>query len=62
MSPENNKNNNIGGTRGRAAFILRGDAARAAEAQVLLHAATMLGLTLLLSVMSAPDLWPRLFP
>lgn len=59
MSP-NNKNN-IGGTRGRAALILRGDAARAGERQVLVHSFAMLGFTVALLVMSAPTLWPRLF-
>ena len=44
MSP--NKNNNTGGTRGRAALTLPGDAARAGEMQVLAHSFAMLALTL----------------
>ena len=60
MSP-NNKNNNIGGTRGRAALALRGEAARAGERQVLANSFAMLGFTLMLLVLSAPQLWPQLF-
>lgn len=59
MSP-NNKNN-TGGTRDRAAPTLRGDAARAGEMQVLANSFAMLGLTVALLVMSAPELWPQLF-
>lgn len=58
MSP-NTKNNN-GGTRGRAALTL-GDAARAAEMQVLANSFAMLALTIGLLVLSAPALWPHLF-
>jgi hypothetical protein len=60
MSP-NNKNK-TGGTRGRAALTLRGEAARTGEMQVLANAVTMLGVTVALFLMSAPELWPRLFP
>jgi hypothetical protein len=59
MSPQ--KNNNTGGTRGRAALTLRGDAARAGEMQVLAHSCAMLALTIALLVISAPTLWPQLF-
>jgi len=59
MSP-NNKNN-TGGTRGRAALTLRGDAARAGEMQVLANGFAMFSLTIALLVMSAPELWPQLF-
>ena len=59
MSPKTN--NNIGGTRGRAALILRGEAARAGEMQVLVNGFAMLGLTIALLVLSAPQLWPQLF-
>jgi hypothetical protein len=59
MSP-NNKNNS-GGTRGRAALTLPGDAARAGEIQVLAHSFAMLALTIALLVISAPALWPQLF-
>jgi len=59
MSPNNN--NNIGGIRGRAALILRGEAARAGEMQVLANSLAMLGFTFVLLVLSAPQLWPQLF-
>ena len=59
MSPKTN--NKIGGTRGRAALSLQGDAARAGERQVLAHGFAMFGLTIALLVISAPTLWPRLF-
>ena len=59
MSP--NKNNNTGGGRGRAALILRGEAARAGEMQVLANSFAMLALTIALLMASAPALWPRLF-
>ncbi len=59
MSPH--KNNNTGGTRGRAALTLPGDAARAGEMQVLAHSFAMLALTVTLLVISAPTLWPQLF-
>jgi hypothetical protein len=58
MSP--NKNNKSGGT-GRAALAFRGEAARAGEMQVLANSFAMLGVTLVLLVLSAPQLWPRLF-
>ena len=58
MSP--NKNNNTGGTRGRAALTF-GDAARAGEKQVLAHSFAMLAVTIALLVISAPTLWPQLF-
>ena len=61
MSPNNKKNNNIGGTRGRAALTLCGDASRAGERQVLVHGFAMLALTIALLVISAPTLWPQLF-
>jgi hypothetical protein len=59
MSPKTN--NKIGGTHGRAALILRGDAARAGEMQVLANGFAMLAVTLALLVLSAPQLWPQLF-
>ena len=59
MSPNKKKNN--GGNRGRAALALRGDAARAAEMQVLANSFAMLALTIALLVISAPSLWPQLF-
>ena len=58
MSPKTN--NNIGGTRGRAALTF-GDAARAGEMQVLANGFAMLGVTVVLLVLSAPQLWPQLF-
>jgi hypothetical protein len=61
MSPKSNKNNNIGGTRGRAALTLSGDAARAGERQVLAHSFAMLAVTITLLVISAPSHWPQLF-
>ena len=48
MSPH--KNNNTGGTRGRAALTLPGDAARAGERQVLAHSFAMLVVTISLLV------------
>ena len=59
MSPKTN--NNIGGTRGRAALALRGGAARAGEIQVLANSFAMLTLTVALLLASAPELWPQLF-
>ena len=59
MSP--NKNNNTGGTRGRAALTLSSDVARAGEKQALAHSFAMLAVTIALLVMSAPTLWPQLF-
>jgi hypothetical protein len=59
MSP--NKNNNMGGSRGRAALIHRGEAARAGERRVLANSFALLGLTFVLLVLSAPQLWPQLF-
>ena len=58
MSPKTNKN--IGGTRGRAALTLR-EAARAGEREVLVNGFAMFGFTLVLLVLSAPQLWPQLF-
>jgi hypothetical protein len=60
MSPKNNKNN-TGGNRGRAALTLRGEAARAGEMQVLANSFAMLGFTIALLMLSAPQLWPQLF-
>jgi hypothetical protein len=63
MSPNNNNNNNnnSGGSRGRAALAFRGEAARAGETQVVANSFAMLGFTLVLLVLSAPQLWPQLF-
>jgi hypothetical protein len=59
MSPKTN--NNIGGSRGRAALVLRGGAARAGDLHVLANSVAMLGLTFVLLVLSAPQLWPQFF-
>jgi len=59
MSPKTN--NNMSGNRGRAALALRGEAARAGETRVLANSFAMLGFTLVLLVLSAPQLWPQLF-
>jgi len=59
MSPKTN--NNIGGSCGRAALVLRGGAARAGDMHVLANTVAMLGFTLALLVLSAPQLWPQLF-
>jgi|KBSSwiStaDraftv2_1062776.scaffolds.fasta_scaffold3598749_1 hypothetical protein len=61
VMPHKNNNNNNSGTRVRAAFAL-GEAARTAEMQVLARAFTLLGLTAVLFIASAPELWPSLFP
>ena len=54
-------NNNMSGSRGRAALALRGEAAQAGERQVLANSFAMLGFTVMLLVLSAPQLWPQLF-
>jgi len=59
MSP--NKTNNNGGTRGRVALTLRGDAARPGELDVLARSFAMLSLITALLVACAPELWPHLF-
>ena len=61
MSPRNTNDN--GGTRGRAAFIgaIRAGAARADEMWSLAPGFGLVGLSIILLVTTAPELWPRLF-
>jgi len=61
MSPDNNNNN--GDALGRAALVgaIRTDAARADETATLARGFGLIALSLALLVVTAPELWPRLF-